>query len=104
MFRGFTLTPEFKVRLVAAQFDGYTETGSSANLTVGSRTVQGLEERAVATLAYVGYAGAKRITLYGQVDSRNASKAAREELLAIGTLICQAFRRKSQQADSRDAP
>jgi uncharacterized protein with beta-barrel porin domain len=63
MFRGFTLTPEFEVRYVAAQFDGYTETGSSANLTVGSRTVQGLEERAEATLAYVGYAGANRITL-----------------------------------------
>ena len=48
---GVTVTPALKVRYVAAQFDGYTETGSSANLTVGDRNMQAFEERAEITLA-----------------------------------------------------
>lgn len=48
---GVTVTPALKVRYVAAQFDGYTETGSSANLTVGDRNMQAFEERAEVTLA-----------------------------------------------------
>ncbi|MDO8977615.1 MAG: autotransporter domain-containing protein [Afipia sp.] len=48
---GVTITPALKVRYVAAQFDGYTETGSSANLTVGDRNMQAFEERAEMTLA-----------------------------------------------------
>jgi autotransporter-like protein len=60
---GLTLTPAFKARYVAAYFDGYTETGSSANLTIGGRDVQAAEERAEATLAYVRNIGANRLTL-----------------------------------------
>lgn len=48
---GVTVTPALKVRYVAAQFGGYTETGSSANLTVGDRNMQAVEERAEVTLA-----------------------------------------------------
>ena len=49
--RGFTVTPAIKVRYVAAHFDGYTETGSTANLTVAGRDFQAWEERAELTLA-----------------------------------------------------
>lgn len=48
---GVTVTPALKLRYVAAQFDGYTETGSSANLTAGDRAMRAFEERAEVTLA-----------------------------------------------------
>lgn len=48
---GVTVTPALKLRYVAAQFNGYTETGSSANLTVGDRVMRAFEERAEVTLA-----------------------------------------------------
>jgi hypothetical protein len=41
----YTLTPSLRLRYLYAAFDGYTESGSTANLTVGSRSVQDLEER-----------------------------------------------------------
>jgi hypothetical protein len=49
--RGFTITPALKARYVAAHFDGYTETGSTANLTVAGRDFQAWEERAELTFA-----------------------------------------------------
>jgi len=49
--RGFTVTPAIKARYVAAHFDGYTETGSTANLTVAGRDFQAWEERAELTFA-----------------------------------------------------
>ena len=48
---GWSLTPALKLRYLRAGIDGYTETGSAANLTVGARVPQDLEERAELTLA-----------------------------------------------------
>ncbi|MBX9841026.1 MAG: autotransporter outer membrane beta-barrel domain-containing protein [Xanthobacteraceae bacterium] len=41
----YALSPSLRVRYLYAAFDGYTESGSTANLTVGTRTVQDFEER-----------------------------------------------------------
>jgi hypothetical protein len=40
-----TLTPSVQVRYLYGSFGGYTETGSTADLTVGTQTAQNLEER-----------------------------------------------------------
>jgi hypothetical protein len=41
----YTLTPSLTVRYLHAGFDGYTETGTTAPLTVGDRTADNFEER-----------------------------------------------------------
>ena len=45
LWSAYTLTPSIGVRYVAGMFDGYTESGTTAPLTVSSRTIQDLEER-----------------------------------------------------------
>ena len=42
---GAILVPAAQVRYILQHFDGYQESGSSANLTVGDRTLQSFEER-----------------------------------------------------------
>ena len=44
----YTLTPSVNLRYLFAAYDGYTETGSTANLTVAGRNMQNIEERASA--------------------------------------------------------
>lgn len=41
----WTMMPNLRIRYLYGAFDGYTETGSNANLTVAGRIVQDLEER-----------------------------------------------------------
>src|SRR5262249_37122410 len=41
----YTLTPSVQVRYVAGFFGSYTEAGTTAPLTVASRTIQDIEER-----------------------------------------------------------
>lgn len=43
--KDWTVTPTARVRYLAANFGGYQESGSSANLTVAGRTAQNFEER-----------------------------------------------------------
>jgi hypothetical protein len=84
----YTLTPSVNARYLVSQFDAYTESGSTANLSVGSRVSQNVEEKGQLKLtgmrviaanqmvmgnAFVGVLGVQRIggatvdaTLLGQ--------------------------------------
>ncbi|WP_445222007.1 autotransporter outer membrane beta-barrel domain-containing protein [Bradyrhizobium sp. Pa8] len=62
---GWTLTPTARVRYLAAGYDGYTESGSTANLTVGNRTLQNMEERGELNLTYTTQTEAVRFQLGG---------------------------------------
>ena len=48
---GWTLATALKLRYLSAGLEGYTETGTAANLTVAGRVLQDLEERAELSLA-----------------------------------------------------
>lgn len=61
---GVTLTPAIKVRYLKSQFDGYTETGSSANMTVSGWDSAVFEERAEVSLASVQYFGGDNRILF----------------------------------------
>jgi hypothetical protein len=63
----WTMMPNLRVRYLYGAFDGYTETGSNANLTVAGRTVQDLEERGeVKLLAQTLYGvWLTRVNVYG---------------------------------------
>ena len=47
---GWTLTPAARLRYLAANYDAFTESGSTANLSAGSRSLQNAEERGDLTL------------------------------------------------------
>jgi Autotransporter beta-domain len=47
---GWSVTPVARLRYLAANYDGFTESGSTANMTAGGRTLENAEERAELTL------------------------------------------------------
>lgn len=66
----YALTPSVNVRYLFAAVDGYTETGSTSNLSVGSRNVQDFEERAQLKLTGTTLVDANKVlmgSVYGGV-------------------------------------
>ncbi|MEJ2117725.1 MAG: autotransporter domain-containing protein [Pseudolabrys sp.] len=82
----YTLTPSLQVRYVHAAFDGYTESGSTAKLTVGDRSTGDFEERGQLSLACTqAFAPdeALRINIFGGLlaDQRAGSTTINATLL-----------------------
>jgi uncharacterized protein with beta-barrel porin domain len=66
----YTLTPSVNARYLFAAVGGYTETGSTSNLSVGSRNVQDFEERGQLKLTGTTFVAADKVlkgSLYGGV-------------------------------------
>ena len=66
----YTLTPSLNLRYVHASFDGYTESGTTAPLTVGRRLVDDFEQRGEVKLSRTqmfGGAGALTTSVFGGV-------------------------------------
>jgi uncharacterized protein with beta-barrel porin domain len=66
----YTLTPSVNARYLFAAADAYSETGSTANLSVGSRSVQDFEERGQLKLTSTTVLAAGKVVLgsiYGGV-------------------------------------
>lgn len=60
---GWAVTPAAHLRYLAAGYNGYTESGSTADMTVGSRILQNTEERADVTLTRTMDWNASRLEL-----------------------------------------
>jgi uncharacterized protein with beta-barrel porin domain len=61
LWAAVTLTPSVRLRYVAGFFGGYTESGSTANLAVGSRTIHVFEQRGELKLTHATMLGGRQL-------------------------------------------
>jgi outer membrane autotransporter protein len=66
-FNAITVTPRVRLRYVGGELDGYSESGSMQNLSVGSRAINDLEERGEVELSTVAgaFKGSATIGIIG---------------------------------------
>lgn len=94
---GWSVTPVARLRDLAASYDGFTEAGSSANLTAGGRTLENVEERAEATVirTLVGEAGRFQVGLTGGVLGQQRAGAGNINAILLGQALAFASPGKS---------
>ncbi len=94
---GWSVTPTARLRYLAASYDGFTETGSTADLAAGGRTLQDVEERAEATVirTLVGDAGRFQVGLTGGVLGQQRVGAGNVNAILLGQALAFATPGKS---------
>jgi outer membrane autotransporter protein len=99
-FNAVTVTPRLRLRYVGGELDGYSETGSMQNLSVGGRSINDIEERGEVEFstvsggfkgtAYVGIVGLERLgnpTINTVLLSQNLSFTTPEQASAVGGVL-----------------
>ncbi|MCF6344093.1 MAG: autotransporter domain-containing protein [Devosiaceae bacterium] len=81
----WTLSPSAMIRYTSQAIDGYTETGSNSNATIGARTVQLLEGNLELAASKPLENGT--LTLAGGLDYRQALGAARQNVTLLGQVL-----------------
>lgn len=86
----YTLTPSVNVRYLFAAVDGYSESGSTANLTVAARNVQDVEERGQLKLSSTTILGAGKVVLgsiYGGVIGVQRAGSTTVDTILLGQAV-----------------
>lgn len=81
----WTLTPSATARFSNQWIDGYSETGSNANATIGARQVQVFEGEL--ELAATRAMGAGEMTLRGGIDYRQSLGATTQDVVLLGQTL-----------------
>jgi outer membrane autotransporter protein len=91
------VTPTARLRYLAANYDGFTETGSTANMTVGGRTLENAEERAELTLTRTMWSDAGRFqaALTGGVLGQQRTGTGNVNAILLGQALAFATPGKS---------
>ncbi len=86
---GWSVTPTARLRYLAASYDGFTEAGSTANLTAAGRTLEDVEERAEATVTrtMAGDAGRFQVGLTGGVLGQQRTGAGNVNAILLGQAL-----------------
>lgn len=83
------MTPTARLRYLAASYDGFTETGPTANLTAGGRTLQNAEERGEVTLTRTIWSDTSRfqVGLTGGVLGQQRTGAGTVNAILLGQAL-----------------
>jgi hypothetical protein len=86
---GWSMIPAVRLRYLAASYDGFIETGSTANLTAGGRTLENAEERADVTLTrtIAGDAGRFQVGLTGGVLGQQRTGSGTVNAILLGQAL-----------------
>ncbi|HWX05530.1 MAG TPA: autotransporter outer membrane beta-barrel domain-containing protein [Bradyrhizobium sp.] len=94
---GWSVTPVARLRYLAANYDGFTESGSTANMTAAGRTLENAEERAELTLTRTMWwdSGRFQVGLTGGVLGQQRTGTGNVNAILLGQALAFATPGKS---------